>query len=543
MKALPGLILVFSVLANGIHAQGNVFRFWVQLSNKKGTPYSVDRPEEFLSPRAMERRLRYGIPVEWNDLPVNPVYVDSISNTNLRVLYASKWLNGVVAETTDPDLAETLRSWSFVDRVDTLYQPPCPAKSVRNKSVWLPSAQTEELSSDHQIEMLHGNLLHAMGYRGEGMVIALLDTGFEGTDSLPGFDSLYINRQILGTRNFVEPGESVYALSEHGTSVLSIMGGNVPGMYLGSAPAASYWLIQTEDDRSEFHIEEANWLAGAELADSAGADIINSSLGYSDEFTCPAADYTYEDMDGNTALVTMAADLAASKGILVVVSAGNSGRDTDPWQYITAPADGDSVLSVGALNPDGSVAVFSSKGPTRDERIKPDVVAQGTSVSLLRPGGSVDQGNGTSFSAPIIAGLAACLWQNHPEISNYELMETIRRSADMYTWPDSRRGYGKPDFALALDYITGTGKTGNQERLFRIYPNPAKHQLRLALTYTPERTSAYRVLDISGRSVVSGNLPAGSPYADIPLGQIAPGIYTMMLYTEHGTFASKFIKE
>jgi len=543
MKGITSLTLAIVLIVTGASAQEAVYKFWVQLSDKEGSPYSIEKPEEFLSGRAIERRKRYHIPIQWNDLPVSPAYIDSLQTEHIRILYTSKWLNGAVIETADSGQAEQVLSHSFVSRVDVLYQPPCPVKSGQDKFENLQNEGAAELLSDHQIKMLQGHRLHEMGYKGDSMVIALLDTGFGGTDTLPGFDSLFINGQILGTRNFVEPGKEVYSLGEHGTHVLSIMGGNLPGSYLGAAPAASFWLIQTEDVRSEFHVEEANWLAGAEFADSAGADIINSSLGYSDGFTCPAKNYTYEDMDGNTPLVTRAADLAASKGILVVTSAGNSGRSTDPWQYIGAPADGDSVLTVGAVDSAGFYADFSSRGPTYDGRIKPDVVAQGVSTAVLRAWGPIDHGNGTSFSSPIIAGLAACLWQKHPDVPNYELIEAIRQSSDQYPYPDYRMGYGKPNFMVAADIITGDRDPMTMGRNLLVYPNPVKQILHLSIPHTSSRSFRYHIMDVAGRKLLSGNIQAPAGSATIPINRLAPGTYIIILYGEPEVFNTIFTKE
>jgi subtilisin family serine protease len=530
-------------MVTGIFAQGMVFKYWVQFSDKTGTPYALDKPEEFLSRRSIERRLRYSIPLDWKDLPVNPDYISGIKSAQMDVLYSSKWLNGAVVVTNDSSNISDLLSHSFVSRVNLLYAPGCGIKSGRDKFEDLKGFSTDKLISDHQIEMLQGHRLHEMGYRGENMIIALLDTGFEGTDSLPGFDSLYIRRQIIGTRNFVEPGKEVYLLGDHGTNVLSILGGNLTGSYRGAAPAASYLLIQTEDVRSEYHIEEANWLAGAEFADSAGADIINSSLGYSDGFTCPADDYAYEDLDGDATLVTRAADLAASRGMLVVVSAGNSGGISNPWQYITPPADGDSVLTVGAVDSTGNSASFTSWGPTYDGRTKPDVVAQGVSTAVIRAWGGIEQGNGTSFSAPVISGLAACLWQKHPEVSNFELMEVIRQCSNLYPYPDQRQGYGKPNFMYAADLISGINEFGHITKHLKVYPNPAKESLYLNISYSSSTLFNYYIMDVSGRILLNGDIHQLTGPVCIPLGSLVSGTYFLVLEGKNEIFTNIFTRE
>ncbi len=300
----------------------------------------------------------------------------------------------------------------------------------------------------NQINMLNGIPLHDLGLDGAGMTIAVLDAGFLNADVIEAFDSLWLNNQIIGYKDFVSPlAPDIFDSHYHGTMVLSTMGANLPTEMVGTAPKADYWLLRSEDGATEYLIEELNWASAAEFADSLGADIINSSLGYT-TYDDPAQDHTYEDMDGNTTPITIAADLAASKGILVVNSAGNSGSSS--WHYIGAPADGDSVFTIGAVNSSGNYASFSSTGPTYDDRIKPNVVAQGQGSTVISAySGNVTSGNGTSFSSPITAGMVACLWQAHPNKKNTEIMEAIQQSASQALNPDSLLGYGIPDYFAA----------------------------------------------------------------------------------------------
>ena len=541
MRLYLSILSLLFIFISSTAAADDLYKFWVQFSDKTGTPYTLDNPREFLSQRAIERRQRYGIPLDWQDLPVNPTYIDNLKSENIRVLYTSKWMNSAVIETHDSSIVAELLLHPFVSYAEMLFAPPCPVKSGREKSETIRRTTETGIISDHQIEMLQGHLLHAMGYRGDNMVIALLDTGFGGTDTLPGFDSLYVNNKILGSRNFVEPGKDAFSLGEHGTNVLSILGGNLPGRFLGAAPSASYWLIQTEDVRSEQHIEEANWLAGAEFADSAGADIIQSSLGYSDGFTCPSIDYTYRHLDGNTTLVTRAADMAASRGMLIVTSAGNSGND--PWQFINSPGDGDSVLAVGAIDADGDLAEFSSRGPTFDGRTKPDVVAQGVSTAVLRAWGDVALGNGTSFAAPIIAGLAACLWQMHPEVNNYELMEAIRKSSHLYPYPNQQQGYGKPDFMYASEIISNISAPAEPGMYLQVFPNPVRDDLYLYIVTAITGTFTYRIVDMSGRNMQSGKLPLRAGSAVISMEHIGAGTYMIILEGDAEVYKTLFTRE
>ncbi len=514
------------MLSNAV-GQETIYKYWIQLRDKAGSPYTLDDPGAFLSQRAIDRRLRYNIPMVENDLPLSPVYLDSLLHPDIDILYSSKWMNAVVVETSDSNMADTLSAYSFVTGIELLYRTP-DLKSAALK--FKESLSDEPLPSDHQVEMLNGHLIHEQGYQGNDMVIAVIDAGFDNTDNLAGFDMLFQNGQVLGTRNFVDRAANFFwnENGSHGTNVLSIMGGYLPGEYEGAAIQASYWLIQTEDIRSEFRIEEANWLVGAELADSAGVDVINSSLGYSDRFTDISQNYTYADLDGKTTLVTRAAMLAASKGILVVTSAGNAGSTGDPWQYIIAPADGDSVMGVAAVDANGQRASFSSRGPSADGRIKPDVAAQGLTTSLIRSSGQVGTGNGTSFSSPVMAGLATCLWQKHRELNNYEIIEKIRRTASQYYFPDTLLGYGIPDLALADIFITALKPT---ENLVHIFPNPSLGFINLWLPDTDQDGDRYEIFDVAGRKMQIGTIYTQQNQVQISVELLHAGTYIIIIYS------------
>ena len=532
------IILVSGFFLDGM-GQESSYKFWIQLKDKEGSLYSLDNPAEFLSQRAIDRRLRYQIPIMENDLPVSQVYLDSLHHHDINILYSSKWMNAVVVETTDSNMADLLSSYSFVTGIELLYWTP-RLKSASNK--FMETFSDEPLPSDHQVEMLNGHKLHEQGYQGEDMIIAVIDAGFYNADSLAGFYSLWQNGQILGTRNFVDPSADFFwsINGSHGTNVLSIMGGYQPGEFGGAAMQASYWLIQTEDERSEFRIEEANWLAGAELADSAGADVINSSLGYSDGFTDSTQNYNYSDMDGKTTLVTRAATLAASKGILVVTSAGNSGNTGDPWQYIVAPSDGDSILGVAAVDADGDRAYFSSRGPSSEGRIKPDVAAQGLATVLIRSNGLVSTGNGTSFSSPVMAGLATCLWQKHRDMTNYEIIKNIRRTASQYHSPDSLIGYGIPDLELADLLFTSSKPTADR---IHVFPNPATQYINLWFPDTDEAGNYYEIIDITGRKMQEGRIYSNNKnQAEIYVELLPAGSYLILVHSQYERMKGIFIK-
>jgi subtilisin family serine protease len=385
--------------------------------------------------------------------------------------------------------------------------------------------------------------MHNHGYTGENITIAVIDAGFLRADVLPAFENLWGNNRILGSRNMINPGSSVFGFSGHGMSVLSIIGGYVRGELIGSAPDASFWLLKSEDATSEYIIEEDYWIAAAEFADSVGVDIINTSLGYS-EFNDKTQNHTYSDMDGNTTRISRAADIAASKGILVVVSAGNQGHK--PWKYITAPADADSVLTIGAVDPSLNVTDFSGRGPSSDNQVKPDIMAIGQGIYVSKLDGNVDQGSGTSFSAPLITGLAACLWQANPDATNMEIRAAINKSADRFAQPDNNYGYGIPDFNLANALLKLDEENGEIPRPVYAFPNPFNTQLYIVFKsgiHTPVDITLY---DLSGNEVMRSTYPpfSGRTYLKIEgaFDELPKGAYIIRICTGDISENSKLIK-
>ena len=289
-----------------------------------------------------------------------------------------------------------------------------------------------------QIKMHRGDRLHAAGYQGDGLRIAVIDAGFKNVDQIGAFDSL----RLEGTRNFVTPSRSVFEEDDHGTKVLSCMAANIEGIMLGTAPNAKYWLLKSEDTRSEYPVEEDYWVAAVEFADSVGVDVISSSLGYF-EFDNEQLEYPKTALNGNTTLISRAATMASQRGILLFSSAGNEGNGS--WRQITFPADAAQIVTVGAVTSSKKHSIFSSVGFTADQRVKPDVVAMGTSCCIINAEGEVSYADGTSFSTPILAGLAVCLWQALPHLSNIEMIALIQGMGNQYKKPDHELGYGIPD--------------------------------------------------------------------------------------------------
>lgn len=468
---------LFIITALCCTAQSN--KYVITLKDKNNSPFSVDVPAQFLSEKAIERRTKQFISINENDLPINPSYLSLIKETGAIILNKSKWLNTVVVSLEDPKLTlPLLEQLPFVQSATFVAKGSRP---TANKSITVRPQQASNKSANvygegyNQIAMLHGDQLHELGFRGKGMTIAVLDAGFLNTSKLAVFDSLRAHNQIKGTYDFVDHDVDVYSEGIHGTNVLSTMAANMPGTFIGTAPEADYWLLRSEDDRSEKIIEEFNWVSAAEFADSVGADIINSSLGYT-EFDDTSQNNTYADMDGKTTVCTRAANEAAAKGIIVVNSAGNEGNSS--WRYIGAPADAFDILTIGAVDAAGNHASFSSVGPTADGRIKPTVSAQGLAAYVAKTDGTFGSASGTSFSSPIIAGMVACLWQSSPNKSNLDVMNKVIASAHKFTNPDNQLGYGIPNFYKAYQSITSIDNQVRNQHL-NVYPNPFLDQIKV----------------------------------------------------------------
>lgn len=566
MKTTTLIILLFLVsFTAGAQIAPN--KYFVRFTDKNDSPYSVDNPSEYLSQRAIERRTRQNIPVDISDLPVNPSYLQGVAATGATILNPSKWLNGVSIFTDDPTVIDAITDLPYVLNLTKSPQPSLsdnPVSIASEKSFFkneiygepgIPKVkQGHEIGAfDYgqgfsQIHMLNGDALHDMGYRGQGMVIAQLDAGFLNVNTLPVFDSLWQNNQILGTHDFVDGGEVTFDGHYHGAMVLSCMGGNYPGELIGTAPKASYWLLRSEDGNSEYIIEEYNWVSAAEFADSVGADVINSSLGYS-EFDNPVQNHTYANMDGNTCPSTIGADMAAKKGILVVNSLGNSG--SDPWYYLGAPSDGDSVLGIGAVDSEGNYVSFSSHGPSYDGRVKPDVAAQGSGDYVVDPfGGGFTFGSGTSFSSPVLAGAATCLWQANPTFNNMQIADAIRHSASQYNSPDDMLGYGIPDFILANNLLTIVDDPVVDHSTLKAYPNPFRDGItieagKLGGVGAGMSYGYVEISDITGRIIHSQRISltiSGTIRID-GLKQAPKGMYFLKINLNGELFQQKMLKD
>ncbi len=470
-------LLLFLLLASVvIESQAQFTRYLVRLKNKGGNPFTFSNPNAYLSQRAIDRRTRYGISIDSTDLPVTPAYVTQIKNVpNVTVLNVSKWQNAVSIQTSDANAIATINGFSFVQSVSGLAAKTGKSDEItRNKFALeeivteLPATQRVEgvtadffnygTGSYNEIHLHNGEFLHNIGLRGQGMVVAVLDAGFFNYTTLKAFDSANANGQILTTWDFVARHASVVEDNSHGMQCLSTIVANIPGQFIGKAPKASFHLFRTEDVASEYPIEEHNWICGAERADSAGSDIISSSLGYYD-FDNATFNYTYSNMNGNSTMCVVGADLAAKKGLIVFNAVGNEGGNS--WHFLITPSDGDSVVAVGAVNAAGAVGGFSSYGPSSDGQIKPDMASVGVSAMIQGSGNTVVTGNGTSFACPNMAGLGTCLWQGFPEFNNMKIIRAMQQAGSIATAPNDRIGYGIPNMKTAFANLLVDFATSN----------------------------------------------------------------------------------
>ena len=438
---------------------GPTYIYRIALTDKKGNGYSLDHPTRFLSRRSVERRKRQGLAVDSTDLPVSSRYAKLIIKKDVDLLGKSRWQNTLLIRVKDTTLLEGIRQLDCVRSYRLVWQSPDSVEQEIRTKYHEHFEEHDSVSGElygtasQQIRSLQGHRLHDIGLEGKGMMIAVIDGGFKNVDRIPAFQNI----DIRGWHDFVNPDNPrLFAETDHGTRVLSAMAINKPFFFIGTAPQASYWLLRSEDQQTEQEVEEDYWTMAAEFADSAGCDVINSSVGYT-EYDHPWMTHQLWQLDGRTAFVSRSASMLAAKGIILVNSAGNSGMG--PWKKIGVPADADDILTIGAISDQEShrIAPFSSVGPSQDMRTKPDLVAIGAPARLVNGRGVITNSMGTSFSSPIVCGLMACLWQGMPEKTAKEMIELIRQASSNYLHPDNIYGYGIPNFWRA--YMRGKAKT------------------------------------------------------------------------------------
>ncbi|PQB04756.1 S8 family serine peptidase [Aureitalea marina] len=534
--------LLLFLLVSAFTSQAQIQDAWVYFTDKPGSEEALEDPLSILTQESLDRKALHNVSIDLRDVPVDQGYIDQVkAATGVLVLAKSKWLNCVYVQGTQEDLEALLdlpmvQQLEFADKDLNLL----PAPSGRNNKFELEDSFQRVTydygAAENQISMIGADFLHQQELTGEGMIIAVLDSGFPNVNSIQAFDHIVSDGRLLGTYNFVERQVSVTGTGSHGTRTFSDMGALLEGQIVGTAPGASYYLFRTEFAPTEVPVEEAYWVEALERADSLGVDVVNTSLGYQD-YDNPNYDHSYEDLDGETTFSARGANIAFEKGMLLVTSAGNDGGG---FTFVGTPADAPGVLTVGAVTASGEYASFSSIGPTVDGRVKPDVMAQGSQAAVINGNGNLDFSSGTSFSSPITAGAVASLWQFRPETTNAELMQIIRESSSLFDDPTDQMGYGIPDFEEAYQRLQTLAVEDNLERTrFGIWPNPATDVVMINF---PEgiQGAELTVYNVLGEVILRSSVNANTPQFNIS--RLGQGMYILSLEGNNLRQSLKLIK-
>ncbi len=497
-------IISFLFLTSPFFLEAQSNRYIVYLKDKSATPFSITNPTQFLSQRSIQRRTNQKIAFTEEDLPVSPTYITQLKATGANVFFSSKWLNCILLETT-PAILAIVQTQSYVIRTE-LVAPGKKLTSGRIRKFNRTKSTSFSPATDTQLNMIGIDSMHRGGYKGEGISLAVFDSGFDGVNTALPFKHIFQEGRLNYSFDFIANTKNVFQYDSHGTEVFSVIAADSPGSFTGGAYKATFSLFVTEDVGSEYRIEEYNWLFAAEKADSAGVDVINSSLGYN-EFDDTSMNYKASDLNGNTAIVSIAAKKSIQKGMMVVCSAGNEGANA--WKFVTPPADVDGVLAIGSVTSTKTRSSFSSIGPTSDGRIKPDVMAFGSGVSVINPNGSLGTASGTSLSSPLVASLVVGIWQRYPNLKSTELYQAIINSADQFTKPDNLKGYGIPNYLAIkglLDPVKTTAKNDpasiNLDEHLVIYPNPTHDKINFSLTLPEEQSVDVIIYDLQGKPLI-----------------------------------------
>jgi hypothetical protein len=530
------LLIAFFLLSLVGYAQEDA---WVYFNDKPNAQTFLDNPSFILTQRALDRRAAQGIALNVSDAPIEQTYIDQIAAAEgIQVKAQSKWLNCLHIRGSVTNI-EALTSLTFVNHIHYA-DHSLNAKMAQPRTINPVNKQldTQEVfaygNSLNQVSMLNAHLLHQQDYTGSGKIIAVLDSGFSAVNTIIPFNRMFNNGLYLGGYNYVGGNTDVFSTHNHGTMSLSCMVGFVDGQLVGTAPNAQYYLFITEDISSENPVEESYWVQAAEEADRLGADVISTSLGYFG-YDNPNYSYTYADMTGNVAFASQGANIAFSKGMIVVASAGNSGNSANP--HIGVPAEATNVLAVGAVQFDENYATFSSIGPSYDGRIKPDVMAKGQSTTLANTAGNVVTASGTSFSCPVMAGAVASFWQAVPWASNQQVVDFVRQSADRFMNPTDEYGYGIPDFQLALS-IAQLSVSDNTIGRFLVYPNPVKDMISVSFPNGFE-TATVSLYNNLGQMILEKEITNNQP---LSMETLASGMYYYKIKSNTLEQSGKIIK-
>jgi hypothetical protein len=515
-------------------------RYMVFFKDKTGVPFSISEPIQFLSQKAIDRRLKQGINIMPEDLPVHAGYIDGVRNAGATAFFSTRWMNGLLV-TCAPAVVPAIENLAYVDRVEFVAPPQLPSGGRKGLSLRRKNRHTG-FETENQLKMIGVDQMHEKGYTGEGVTVAVLDGGFPGVNINSPFRHIFSEGRFNDSvsYDFVHRSRDVFQHDDHGTLVLSVIGADIPDAFTGGAYECNFQLYVTEEVPTEYRIEEYNWLFAAERADSAGVDIIHSSLGYYD-FDDAGMNYSLAQMDGKTAVVTRAAQAAAARGILVIVSAGNEGN-IPSWRIVTAPADGEDVLAVGNVNNQLQRSSSSSIGPTADQRIKPDVAALGVSVKVVNASGVISTASGTSLAAPLVTSLAAGIMQRYPDLTNKQVMDLIKKTASQAANPDNLLGFGIPNFVAVVNYQEHMPQTND----FEIFPNPVTDDTLTISPLDPNLIDSCQVEIISaqGQTLVRGTVQFNwfNRTYKTDMSSLAAGIYYIRVFSEQRRYTFKVVK-
>lgn len=528
--------------------QAQTSRHIVYFNDKNNNSFSIENPTEFLTEKSIQRRNKQQISLHLSDLPVSYVYKDSLAELPLKILSSSKWLNAVLIESADSltHLIPSILEMAFIKGIKKVaFYNTSGIKDLQQiesaeNILWKVMQEREYGASSFQIKQMNGDQLHSKGFTGSNMLIGIIDAGFNKVEEMFCFNHVVNENRLIATKNFLNKGSNnIYSSSNHGTHVYSTMAGKIEGSYYGVSPDANYLLLVSEDISSEQMVEEFNYVTALEFADSLGVDVINVSLGYF-AFDENLNNYTPDNLDGKTAISTIGSLMAARKGILVVSSAGNEGASG--WKYITVPSDADSTISVAGVDNGGLKIPFSSIGNDKFKKIKPDVAALGRGVSIINNRNEIVAGSGTSYASPLVAGLAACLWQAFPDKNNQEIIQAIIKSSSQYYNPDYELGYGIPDFSFAYRILEEDLLDEESETSVSIYPNPTRDFININFYENFDRANLY-IYNLLGKIIYTEQLNIhGKANVSIPVMNLQltnSGMYFIRLESINHSFTQK----
>jgi len=528
-------IFFFYFIVQLISAQ-SVNRYIIFFKDKTSASYSVSQPQQFLSSRAIDRRSKQHIAITEEDFPVNATYVAQVKAMGAKTFFTSRWMNCLLVE-TNAATVDQIKLLPFVSSTEFV-APNKKLSSSRIKKNRSKKETSVAAATLGQLQLIGLDEMQADGFTGEGINIAVFDSGFPGVNTASSFQPIFQENRLVDSYDFIAKSGNVFDYDDHGTEVLSVIGAYAENSFTGGAYKARFQLYVTEDVGSEYRIEEYNWLFAAERADSVGADVINSSLGYN-EFDDASMDYTKDQLDGKTAVISRAAGKAISKGMVVVCSAGNEGSNA--WKLVTPPADVDGILAIGSVTSAGARSTFSSVGPTYDKRIKPDVMALGSGTSVIRPSGTIGTESGTSVASPLIASMAAGILQAHPGISVQEVYRSIIRSASQALKPDNQKGYGIPAYTGVKEYF----KISSYEEEITIYPNPVTStSVSIAIKNPSGEAIQVVIYNTEGKIVLEASTIVywlNNPVL-YDLSSFAPGIYVVKVISGQNSKTMRLVK-